>query len=162
MLTNLIQTYFPIFKSDIIYFTSTITVMSALVGHMPINVATLFSQTHCPLRCCHLNESSEYKGTQRHRHRYHRIPQNVEGVPFRHKKRVLCRENVNIQAQSYRDQLPRPFLHSLVIGLLVRFVNCSVAFADFRLCFFNVLALSAGFRRFSSSVCHSSPAFSSF
>ena len=100
-------------------------------------MATLFNQTHCPLRCCHLNESSEYKETQSHRHRYHRIPQNIEGVPFRHKKRVLCRDNVNIQAHSYRDQteLPRPFLHSLVIGLLVRFVNCSVAFVDFRLFF---------------------------
>ena len=159
VLTNVIQTYFPIFKSDIIYFTtSTITVVSEFVGHIHANVATLLSQTHC----CHLNESSEYKGSQSHRHRYHRIPQNIEGVPFRHKKRVLCRDNVSIQAHSYRDQLPRRFLHSLVIGLLVRFVNCSVAFVDFRLCFFNVLALSAVFLRFSSSVCYSSPAFSSF
>ena len=101
-------------------------------------MARLFSQTHCPLSCCHLNESSEYKGSQSHRHRYHRIPQNIEGVILRHKKRVLCRENVNIQAQSYRDQteLPRPFLHSLVIGLLVRFVNCSVALWIFACAFF--------------------------
>ena len=135
VLTNLIHTYFHIFKSDIIYFTSTITVILISVSWSYANVATLFSQTHCPLSCCHLNESSEYKGTQRHRHRHHRIPQNIEGVPFRHKKRVLCRDNVNIQAHSYRDQLPRLFLHSLVIGLLVRFVNCSVAFVDFRLFF---------------------------
>ena len=143
-----------------IYFTtSTITDVSALVGHANVttlvrqthwymcrlscsylklvgpsyaNVATLFNQTHwhtCRLSCCHQTESSEYKGTQSHRHRHHRTPQHIEGMPFRHKTRVLCRDNVSTQAHSYPDQLPRRFLS------FVRFVNCAVAFVDFRLCF---------------------------
>ena len=96
------------------------------------NVATLFNQTRwhtCRLSCCHQTKSSEYKGTQSHRHRYHRSPQHIEGMPFRHKTRVLCRDNVSTQAHSYPDQLPRRFLS-------FTFQNGAVAFVDFRLCFF--------------------------
>ena len=69
-----------------------------LVGPSYANVATLFNQTHwhtCRLSRCHQTESSEYKVTQshRHRHRYHRSPQHIEGMPFRHKTRVFCRDN---------------------------------------------------------------------
>ena len=103
------------YKFNIIYLTtSTITVVSALGGHIYANVATLFNPTHwytcrlrcsdvklvgpsyanvassfsqthwytCRLGCCHLNESSEYKGTQSHRYRYHRTPQHIEVVSF--------------------------------------------------------------------------------
>ena len=117
-----------------------------LVGPSYANVATLFNQTHwhtCRLSCCHQTESSEYKVTQSHRHRYHRSPQHIEGMPFRHKTRVLCRDNVSTQAHSYPDQLPRRFLS------FVLFVNCAVAFVDFRLFFFGH---ACTFCNFSSSV----------
>ena len=81
--------------------------MSAFVGHIHANMWLHYLVR--PTVLCHLNESNEYKGTQSHRHRYHRIPHNIEGVSFRHKKRVLCSDNVSMQAHSYRDQLPDPF-----------------------------------------------------
>ena len=83
-----------------------------LVGPSYANVATLFNQTHwhtCRLSCCrHQTESSEYNGTQSHRHRYHRTPQHIEGMPFRHKTRVLCRDNVSTQALT-RTSCPDAF-----------------------------------------------------
>ena len=126
-----------------------------LVGPSYANVATLFNQTHwhtCRLSCCHQTESSEYKGTQSHRHRHHRTPQHIEGMPFRHKTRVLCRDNVSTQAHSYPDQLP-PTLSFF----------CRPTFRELcsRICGFS-LVLSVVFLRLSSSVCHSSPVFSSF